>query len=144
MDTPLDVQEMVAIVYCMDVTMDTILLVTVQEHVLLVVTGVEVLQFVREVHEYCLLVFYYIYILYVLYFIIYVTLTVHLFTIHCITGCTCPPRPSNGYTTGCYITDSVGSSVYYYCYHGYLVGNNTRTCTSSGNWTGSAPVCRGM
>ena len=50
MDTPLDVQEMVAIVYHIDVTVDTVLLVTVGEHVVLMVPGQEVIQFVRKVH----------------------------------------------------------------------------------------------
>ena len=51
MDTPLDVQEMVALVYHMDVPVDIDLLATVGEHVILMVPGQEVLQFVRKVPE---------------------------------------------------------------------------------------------
>ena len=32
----------------------------------------------------------------------------------------------------------------YYCDYGYdLIGNGTVTCQSSGNWSGSPPICRG-
>ena len=38
----------------------------------------------------------------------------------------------------------VGSSAFYYCFTGYrLIGSSFRTCLSSGNWSGSAPICQG-
>ena len=51
MDTPLDAQEVVALVLLITVTVDTCLLAAVGEHVIMMVTGQEVLQFVRKVHE---------------------------------------------------------------------------------------------
>ena len=38
-----------------------------------------------------------------------------------------------------------GQTATYSCYTGYnLVGNSTRTCQASGNWSGSAPTCQGI
>ena len=38
-----------------------------------------------------------------------------------------------------------GKIAYYYCNTGYrLVGNSTRTCSSIGVWSGSAPRCQSM
>ena len=38
-----------------------------------------------------------------------------------------------------------GQTATYSCNTGYnLVGNSTRTCQASGNWSGSAPTCQGM
>ena len=44
------------------------------------------------------------------------------------------------------ITDGigVGDTAIYYCDYGYdLIGNGTVTCQSSGNWSGSLPICEG-
>ena len=39
---------------------------------------------------------------------------------------------------------TVGQIVTYTCNSGYeLMGNSTRTCQSSGQWTGSQPSCSG-
>ena len=38
-----------------------------------------------------------------------------------------------------------GQTATYSCNTGYnLVGDSTRTCQASGNWSGSAPTCQGM
>ena len=56
--------------------------------------------------------------------------------------CSCPSPPANGYISNCNVTDVLGDTVEYSCKSGYyLVGSNTRTCQTGGNWTGSAPVC---
>ena len=51
-------------------------------------------------------------------------------------------NPVNGraITTG----TGFGDTARYYCEYGYeLIGNVTVTCQSSGNWSGSPPICRG-
>ena len=54
--------------------------------------------------------------------------------------CSCPIRPSDGTIEGC--TGIEGSSIAYKCATGFqLIGNDTRTCTPSGEWTGIAPRC---
>ena len=58
--------------------------------------------------------------------------------------CYCPTLtpPLNSLISGCNGTDIVGDVVEYSCRSGYyLVGANTRTCQTGGNWTGSAPTC---
>ena len=38
-----------------------------------------------------------------------------------------------------------GQNAIYSCNTGYnLVGDSTRTCQASGNWSGSAPTCQGI
>ena len=40
---------------------------------------------------------------------------------------------------------SLGQTVTYSCNTGYnLVGDSTRTCQATGNWSGSAPTCEGV
>ena len=52
--------------------------------------------------------------------------------------------PANGqvnHTSG----TTLGQTATYSCNTGYnLVGNSTRTCQSTGNWFGRAPICQGM
>ena len=52
--------------------------------------------------------------------------------------------PANGqvnHTTG----TTFRQTATYSCNTGYnLVGNSTRTCQASGNWSGSAPTCAGI
>ena len=52
--------------------------------------------------------------------------------------------PANGqvdHTAG----TTFGQTATYSCNTGYnLVGDNTRTCQASGNWSGSAATCQGM
>ena len=52
--------------------------------------------------------------------------------------------PSNGqvdHTAG----TTFGQTVTYSCETGYnLVGDSTRTCQATGNWSGSAPTCEGV
>ena len=53
------------------------------------------------------------------------------------------PDPANGqvdHTAG----TSLGQTAIYNCNTGYnLVGDSTRTCQATGNWSGSAPTCLG-
>ena len=52
--------------------------------------------------------------------------------------------PANGNVTHTAGTIN-GQTAIYSCYAGYnLVGDNTRTCQATGNWSGSAPTCQGM
>ncbi|XP_019620839.1 PREDICTED: uncharacterized protein LOC109467334 [Branchiostoma belcheri] len=56
----------------------------------------------------------------------------------------CPTlfSPSNGQLSGSF---TVGSSVFYSCFAGYnLNGPSSRTCQSSGTWTGYNPTCTGV
>ena len=52
--------------------------------------------------------------------------------------------PANGrvdHTAG----SSLGQTAQYSCDTGYnLVGDSTRTCQATGNWSGSAPTCQGV
>ena len=52
--------------------------------------------------------------------------------------------PANGqvdHTAG----TSLGQTAQYRCNTGYnMVGDNSRTCQASGNWSGSAPTCQGV
>ena len=54
------------------------------------------------------------------------------------------PDPANGsvnHTAG----TTMGQTATYSCNTGYiLVGDSTRTCQATGNWTESAPTCEGM
>ena len=53
-------------------------------------------------------------------------------------------NPANGsvnHTAG----TMLGQAATYSCNAGYnLVGDSTRTCQASGNWSGSVPTCQGM
>ena len=53
------------------------------------------------------------------------------------------PDPANGrvdHTAG----TSLGQTAQYSCNTGYnLVGDNTRTCQATGEWSGSGPTCQG-
>ena len=52
--------------------------------------------------------------------------------------------PDNGQATHIAGT-TVGQTATYSCDTGYnLVGNSTRTCQATGEWSGSAPVCEGV
>lgn len=67
---------------------------------------------------------------------------------HCIlfeysTAVNCPalPNPENGGVSLSGITP--GSTVTYDCNAGYsLIGERTRMCLPSGEWSGSAPTCK--
>ena len=52
--------------------------------------------------------------------------------------------PTNGqvdHTAG----TTVGQNATYSCNTGYnLVGDSTRTCQATGNWSGSVPTCQGV
>ena len=58
--------------------------------------------------------------------------------------CSSLPDPANGqvdHTAG----TSLGQTAQYRCNTGYnLVGDSTRTCQASRNWSGSAPTCQGV
>ena len=53
-------------------------------------------------------------------------------------------HPANGQVTLTAGT-TVGQIATYSCDTGYnLVGDSTRTCQATGNWSGSAPTCQGV
>ena len=61
-----------------------------------------------------------------------------------VVDCSALTNPPNGQvsTTG---GTTFGQNATYSCNTGYnLVGNNTRTCEATGNWSGSAPTCQGI
>ena len=54
------------------------------------------------------------------------------------------PDPANGQVDHRAGT-TFGENATYSCNTGYnLVGDSTRTCQNTGNWSGSAPTCQGM
>ena len=67
----------------------------------------------------------------------------HIFLILTAVDCGCLPDPTNGsvdHTAG----TSLGQTSIYSCNTGYnLVGDSTRTCQATGNWSGSEPTCQG-
>ena len=53
------------------------------------------------------------------------------------------PNPANGQVTTTGTT--FGQNATYSCNTGYnLMGDSTRTCQATGNWSGSAPTCERM
>ena len=63
-----------------------------------------------------------------------------ILTVDCGT-LTDPADGSVNHTTG----TTFGQNAPYSCDTGYnLVGNSTRTCQATGNWSESAPTCQGM
>ena len=72
---------------------------------------------------------------------------VHVFAyIPCLTAVNCGTltNSTNGqvsYTAG----TTFGQTATYSCNTGYtLVGDSTRTCQSTGVWSGSTPICQGV
>jgi len=61
-----------------------------------------------------------------------------------VVDCNALNDPANGqvnHTSG----TTFGETATYSCNTGYnLVGDNTRTCEATGNWSGSAPTCQSM
>ena len=58
-------------------------------------------------------------------------------------NCGDPGLPENGHRVVEGTTES--SEVEYFCVRGYaLIGPMTRTCTSTGEWSGRLPVCQSM
>ena len=68
----------------------------------------------------------------------------HIFLFLTAVDCRSLPDPANGqvdHTAG----TSLGQTAIYSCNTGYnLVGDSTRTCQATGNWSGSAPTCQSM
>ena len=61
-----------------------------------------------------------------------------------VVDCSALTNPPNGQisTTG---GTTFGQNATYSCNTGYnLMGDNTRTCEATGNWSGSAPTCQSM
>ena len=68
----------------------------------------------------------------------------YVFLILTVVDCGNLTHPANGsvnHTAG----TTFGQNATYSCNTGYsLVGNSTRTCQATGNWSGSEPTCQGM
>ena len=65
-------------------------------------------------------------------------------TLLTISDCDNLTDPSNGQVTHSSRT-TLGQTATYSCNTGYnLVGDSTRTCQDTGEWSGSAPTCQGM
>ena len=66
------------------------------------------------------------------------------FSLATVVGCAPLTDPANGSVTHTAGTD-LGQTATYSCNTGYnLVGDSTRTCQATGNWSGSAPTCQGV
>ena len=66
------------------------------------------------------------------------------FLILAVVDCGNLTNPGNGSVTHTAGT-TFGQTATYSCDTGYnLVGNSTRTCQATGNWSGSVPTCQGM
>ena len=64
--------------------------------------------------------------------------------IYCIVVCLSLPPLTNGMISYSDPTLGVGSVATYSCTAGLVLdGDSTRTCQSSGTWSGSSPVCKG-
>ena len=63
--------------------------------------------------------------------------------IHLDIPCKCPLPPNYGHTSSCPGSVSAGYNLTYYCNDNIriLVGDQSRICQGSGNWTGSDPTC---
>ena len=66
-----------------------------------------------------------------------------IFLILIVVDCGNLTAPANGQVT---LTETTfGRTANYSCNTGYnLVGNSTRTCQETGEWSGSVPTCEGM
>ena len=68
----------------------------------------------------------------------------NIFLISTVVDCGPLTDPANGqviHTVG----TTFGQTATYICNTGYsLVGDSTRTCQATGNWSGSAPTCQGV
>ena len=68
----------------------------------------------------------------------------YVFLFSTAVDCGSLPDPENGqvdHTAG----TSLGQTANYRCNTGYnLVGDSTRTCQATGEWSGSEPTCQGM
>ena len=67
-----------------------------------------------------------------------------IFLILIVVDCGSLTAPANGSVTHTSGT-TFGQTATYTCNTGYnLVGDSTRTCQATGEWSGSAPTCQGM
>lgn len=72
--------------------------------------------------------------------LLYVLINIHVLAAQCFRL----TDPSHGTVRFTSNTRPVGSRAVYTCdFRYYLVGTSTRTCQSSGSWSGSPPYCRG-
>ena len=67
-----------------------------------------------------------------------------IFIILIVVDCCSLTDPAQGVVTHTSGT-TFGQTATYSCNTGYnLVGDSTRTCQATGNWSGSVPTCQGM
>ena len=67
----------------------------------------------------------------------------YVFLILTAVDCGSLPDPANGSVN--HTAGTFGQTATYSCNTGYnLVGDSTRTCQATGNWSGSAPTCQGV
>ena len=60
-----------------------------------------------------------------------------------ITECLKLTAPYNGYVTQS--GSAVGAVAHYSCKIGFrLIGSKSRSCTDTGNWTGTKPICKAI
>ena len=68
----------------------------------------------------------------------YTTLTIYFIV------CDALSNPANGGVNTTGHGTVVGDTGIYFCDYGYdLIGDDNVTCQSSGNWSGSPPLCKG-
>ena len=67
----------------------------------------------------------------------------YVFLILTVVDCGNLTDPGNGSVT--HAAGTFGQAATYNCDTGYnLVGDSTRTCVATGNWSGSEPTCQGV
>jgi len=65
----------------------------------------------------------------------------HFFVLLLVINCAALDHPKNGFVSSS--STVVGGTATYSCKPGFVLeGEDTRTCTSAGNWSGTEPTCR--
>ena len=72
-----------------------------------------------------------------------VCVTSLFFVLLLVINCAALDHPKNGFVSSSSTVD--GGTAAYSCKPGFVLeGEDTRTCTSAGNWSGTEPTCRSM